>query len=173
MALIRRQFKSELPPPPREVELDRDGLREVLFAGLLALAGLAATIVFAAAEERPAWLWGVYAIFAALGLYLGFRFAGVWSSRLQLVREGVALSGVVIEKFPEPKGRSHYVVWYTVDDQQWSVEGSGPHTVAAVGDALTVLHEPGDPSRSVLYRLVRCKVREPIAEGPAAPAAQG
>ena len=172
MPSVRRQPEPELSPPPRALELDREGAREVASAAALTAAGLAATIVFFSAAQRPAWLWAIFAIFAALGLYLAFRFAGVWTSRLTLVREGVAVNGVVIEKVPEPKGRSRFVVWYTVDDQQWSVEGSGMHVLADVGDAVTVLHEPGNPSRSIIYRLVRCKARDSIANGPAAPAAQ-
>ena len=135
MSLARRTSESELAAPPRDAGPDRDGLREIAVAAALGVAGLAAAWAFAAAEERPAWLWGVFAIFAALGVYLAYRFAGVWKTRLRLVREGVAADGVVIRKTPEPKGQSHYVVWYTAADQQWSVEGSGVHSLADVGDA--------------------------------------
>jgi len=166
----RAPLEPELGPPPREAGPDREGLREILAAAAFAAAGLTATAVFLSADDRPSWLTAVFVIFALLGVYLAVRFIGVWRNRLYLVREGVVASGVVIEKNPEPKGRSYYVVWYTANDEQWSVEGSGMHTVADVGDAVTVLCDPADPGRSVIYRLMRCKVREPLAAGPASPA---
>ncbi len=134
-----------------------------------------------AASGRGGWL--LLALLGNVALWFLFRLCLREPLRQRaLVREGVATEGAIVRK--EGRRRAWAVQFayraprYGADaaggapaaDKEWQVRmrvGWPDYEAAQVGDAVTVLYDPRQPSRSLIYQFADYEAVEPPAEAPA------
>ncbi len=166
--------------PPRHVELTRQGVWELLLelAPTLVcfMVGSWVFLTKPIAVRTPLGAL-VFGSFFLLGLYLVMRVLTFWERRLELIKHGKAAAAVVVSTTDEFIGLQRYRAWYTAEDGERSVEAVSWRNRLAVGDAVTVLHQPGRSDRALIYPLAGCTAREtgdaeasdPIGHSPLTP----
>lgn len=95
--------------------------------------------------------------FLGLGVYLTVRLLEVWHKRTLLVREGRAMTAVVVEISEPRDGKCRFLGWYEAGDRQWSLEWSGREGSAEIGDAVTALYLPAEPGCAIHYATSGCE----------------
>lgn len=168
MSELFRSAPRVAPDPPRGLTADMRADASVhgrflrLFGAIWALVGLLPMLAFAAAaalSAAPWWVVAPGAVFAVAGALLWGL--GRWrrARALRLFREGHEASGEVVEVFLDRRvrmNRQHpWRVVYAFTSAEGAARGTatcwGERPRVEVGDRVTVLHAPDDPSRSVLW----------------------
>lgn len=153
-------FEDELSArPPRSLRLTQARKWTLAASGAalgLALAGGSWGFLSLPIEDRTPVLTLAFLAFAALGGYLTVRLISFEKLRWDLIRGGLPIEGIVFERRRGRGSRAHFAIWYSAEGSEWRIEARGAASLADVGDVVTVLHQPSDPARALVYRFSGC-----------------
>lgn len=94
---------------------------------------------------------GALATFVAAAPFLVAMFVRQRRQERELVRFGTAVSGIVSHKSRVKRGRSRYRAKFASAGAERSVSNIAPANVAETGEAVTILHDPLDPEKAIIY----------------------
>jgi len=158
-------FEDELSAqPPRSLRLTQARKWTLASSGAalaLALASGSWGFLSLPIEDRTPVLTLAFLVFAALGGYLTVHLISFEKLRWDLVRGGLPVEGIVFEQRRGRGARALFAIWYSAEGSEWRIEARGDASLADVGDVVTVLYEPSNPARALVYRFSGC-FAEPI-----------
>lgn len=143
-------------PAPRPTSMTSAGVRTFALSTAPVAAALALAALLFFSRQQPVWLAALFVVFFLCGAAILYRVVLLWLARVQLVREGLPVSATVVEKEESRRGAARYYCWYQADSKQWGLGWTGDRDDAEIGDAVTVLYSPEDPSRALAYRWAGC-----------------